>query len=421
MKNDKIYKNSSGITLVALAITIIVLLILGAISIMSLTGDDGAINQAIEAKNEADYKQAKTEVNEEWYILQNETRKQDNSNQEMANKLKERLKQRIDEEQELEDSQNENQNTSDPEVTYIAEDRKLAVKYKGKDIEISLEGEVTEHDSGNITISSHPQDVETLEGLEARFSITATGKGNIQYQWYYTSDRTATVGEKIQGATSSTYVIPQTNLANRGYYYCEAISSYQGVTRKEQSDKAQLTVNEGINDITISPAELTVAKGKKIQLEAITSGVGTITYKWYRNETNSNQGGTQLTEATTSSTYENTNAQLTDKGYYYCVATQTYGTLTNTVTSATVSVDVMELGVTYDYGINQNYPAETYTNTGYTINWDNDFTIEATVNVSELGKRYLVFGGYDANSIKELNVEVNSSNQLRVHLGMGRT
>ena len=419
MRNMKAYKSSSGITLVALAIIIIVLLILGAISIMSLTGDDGAINQAIEAKNEADYKQAKTEVNEEWYILQNETRKKDYSNDQMAHELAEKLKQRLDEEKELEN--NENQNTPDPEVTYIAEDRKLAVQYKGKDIDISLEGELTEQDSGNITISSNPQDVETLEGLEARFSITATGEGNIQYQWYYTSDRTATVGEKIQGATSSTYAIQQTSLSNRGYYYCEVIANYQGVTTKKTSVKAELTVNEGIKDITITPTELTIAKGKTIQLEAITSGVGEITYQWYRNETNSNQGGIQLTEATSDASYAKTNAELTDAGYYYCIATQTYGTLTNTVTSATVNVDVKDLGVTYDYQINQTYPTETYTDTGYTINWDNDFEIEATVNVPELGKRYLIFGGYDTNSIKELNVEVNSSNQLRVHFGMGRT
>ena len=44
--------NSKGITLIALVITIIVLLILAGITIATLTGDNGIIGKAINAKNE---------------------------------------------------------------------------------------------------------------------------------------------------------------------------------------------------------------------------------------------------------------------------------------------------------------------------------------------------------------------------------
>ena len=54
LKNKDIYKQAKGITLIALIITIIVLLILAAVSIATLTGDNGLLNKAQEAKIEND-------------------------------------------------------------------------------------------------------------------------------------------------------------------------------------------------------------------------------------------------------------------------------------------------------------------------------------------------------------------------------
>ncbi len=50
-------KNQSGITIVALVITIIILIILAGISIGSITNDNGIINQATTAKNNVQYQQ----------------------------------------------------------------------------------------------------------------------------------------------------------------------------------------------------------------------------------------------------------------------------------------------------------------------------------------------------------------------------
>ena len=57
MENLKSKKMSSGITLIALVVTIIVLLILAGISITMLTGDNGILNRAGEAKNITEEKQ----------------------------------------------------------------------------------------------------------------------------------------------------------------------------------------------------------------------------------------------------------------------------------------------------------------------------------------------------------------------------
>ena len=49
-KNSK--KSNKGITLIALVVTIIVLLLLAGISIQMLTGDNGILNRATQAKEE---------------------------------------------------------------------------------------------------------------------------------------------------------------------------------------------------------------------------------------------------------------------------------------------------------------------------------------------------------------------------------
>ena len=64
-------KANKGITLIALVITIIVLLILVAISIATLTGENGILNKANIAKKDSAMKKAEEEIKivlNEWQI-----------------------------------------------------------------------------------------------------------------------------------------------------------------------------------------------------------------------------------------------------------------------------------------------------------------------------------------------------------------
>ena len=56
------FKRQNGITLIALVITIIVLLILAGVSIAMLTGENGILNQAQEAKEQTEFKSAEEKV-----------------------------------------------------------------------------------------------------------------------------------------------------------------------------------------------------------------------------------------------------------------------------------------------------------------------------------------------------------------------
>ena len=61
--NEEIKNNKSGVTLIALVITIVVLLILAGTTIAMLTGDNGIISMAKKAKEETDKAASEEEKN----------------------------------------------------------------------------------------------------------------------------------------------------------------------------------------------------------------------------------------------------------------------------------------------------------------------------------------------------------------------
>ena len=90
MENKRMKKNS-GITLVALVVTIIVLLILAGITIAMLTGENGIINKAFQAKDATEYAQVQEEVMLAWTEVQADAIIENYSKQELADKLEEVL------------------------------------------------------------------------------------------------------------------------------------------------------------------------------------------------------------------------------------------------------------------------------------------------------------------------------------------
>lgn len=88
----KFYKSPSGITIIALTITIIVLLILASVSIWTLIGDKNIINQSFEAKNQTNSKDIVEEITQQWLLVQNDTRNEYYDNSTLASMLQERLK-----------------------------------------------------------------------------------------------------------------------------------------------------------------------------------------------------------------------------------------------------------------------------------------------------------------------------------------
>jgi large repetitive protein len=145
--------------------------------------------------------------------------------------------------------------------------------------------------------------------------VGAGGNGTFSYQWYKNNANNTNTGSPISGATNSTY-LPLTTTAGTQYYYCVLLQTGAGCSVKSAIAKVQVSLSP---TITTQPVSSTVCIGGTPTMLSFTmnNGVGTPTYQWYSNTSNSNTGGTVLTGETiaTYSPLAATSGTL----YYYCV------------------------------------------------------------------------------------------------------
>ena len=95
-------------------------------------------------------------------------------------------------------------------------------------------------------ITVNPQPVSAYEnGQNVIFSVTATGEGNITYQWYKNTTNSNQNGTPIDNATGSTYTIPKEEVTtdlNGTYYYVVVTQRYGSCIVTKTSQVAMLTV-----------------------------------------------------------------------------------------------------------------------------------------------------------------------------------
>lgn len=172
------------------------------------------------------------------------------------------------------------------------------------------------------TVDIQPTANQTLcqSATPTALSISVSGGigSSYTYQWYVSTLNNTTSGTAIPGATNPVYT-PPTNNAGTLYYYC-IISQPNGVACNATTNTATVTVNLA-PAIVIQPVSSTICLGQSPTLLSFTTanGLGTPTYQWYSNITNSNSGGTLLLGAT-NATY-NPPAAVSGTTYYYCVVT----------------------------------------------------------------------------------------------------
>lgn len=80
-------QNNSGITMIALAITMIIMIILATISVTVLSGDNSLIKKAEEAKQDTDVKQEEDIINQAVYQAMNNNRYGELDKTELENAL----------------------------------------------------------------------------------------------------------------------------------------------------------------------------------------------------------------------------------------------------------------------------------------------------------------------------------------------
>ncbi len=127
--------------------------------------------------------------------------------------------------------------------------------------------------SGTSTvIVGQPESAAVCALSPASFSVTATGAGELTYQW-------RRAGAEIPGATSATYTILSASSPDAGDYDV-VVNGACGIAMTSQ--KAILAINAPVEILTPLPASANFCEGSRLELSVTAYGSG-LNYQWFRN------------------------------------------------------------------------------------------------------------------------------------------
>ena len=194
MKTKELKRNK-GITLIALVITIIILLILAGVTIATLTGENGILTKATEARNTSEYAGAREAVEAE--VLGSF----DNKGNYDANKAKENLEKNLG------------------ATVILNPDGTLDVYYQGYHFKVSAEGKVTFVGEDEGAETSGVKFKQVSEGDS--YTLALDEDGNI-WSWGYNrygylgngeSGNTVTIPNQVTNETNYTQIVAGTTTA----------------------------------------------------------------------------------------------------------------------------------------------------------------------------------------------------------------
>jgi len=242
-------------------------------------------------------------------------------------------------------------------------------------------------------ITEQPMDIEAEVNDSVTLSVAAEVKdgGTLSYQWYSNKDAVNTEGALISGAVDANYS-PSTTNPGTTYYYVTIINTNSNVTGNQTasvtSNAAKVTVNAAplvdaqTPRITGQPNGGTVDVNSSITLSVATEvrDGGTLTYQWYRNNSNNNNRGTLIHGATSRTYAPPTGNEGTT--FYYVAVTNTNsnatGDKTATATSFTARVVVNAL-------VNAQTPNIATQPKGGAVKANDSITLSVSAEVNDRG------------------------------------
>ena len=186
-----------------------------------------------------------------------------------------------------------------------------------------------------------------------------------------------------------------------------------------------LTVNKAANPITVTASQTKnpsfPQENVNISFTGASNAQGSVTYtiQSQKNSGGSNVSGFSIPTNTTASVRMAAN---TSSGTYTVVVRATAAGNSNYNSgykdiTLTIVVPVIR-NLTYSYQENNAYTSSMkYMDTKYTMNWNIYQEIGCKFKIPSQGSRYLIIGNYDG--AKNINIEVNSSNKLRLYINNG--
>src|SRR6185436_15356194 len=88
-------------------------------------------------------------------------------------------------------------------------------------LSIQAHAEPTTKTGGGPSILTQPASLVVASGQTANFSVIASGRGRVRYQWRKN-------GANITGATAATYTTPATTVADNGAQFSVIVSDSAG-------------------------------------------------------------------------------------------------------------------------------------------------------------------------------------------------
>ena len=186
-----------------------------------------------------------------------------------------------------------------------------------------------------------------------------------------------------------------------------------------------LTVNKATNPISVTASQTKNTTFPQeivnISFTGASNAQGSVTYAI---QSQKNSSGTSVSSFSipTNTTASVRMAANTASGTYTVVVRATAAGNSNYNSgykdiTLTIVVPVIR-NLTYSYQENNAYTSSMkYMDTKYTMNWNIYQEIGCKFKIPSQGSRYLIIGNYDGS--KNINIEVNSSNKLRLYINNG--
>jgi hypothetical protein len=185
----------------------------------------------------------------------------------------------------------------------------------------SASGEVVVVGLPTVSLQAIPNETVCLDGIPSTLSPGILGgTGAVSYQWYSNTTNDTATGTVIAGETNATYS-PVATAVGATYYYL--ITTFAGTNcGSVTTDASQIIVvaDPTITTQPIATDSLCVGGTPATLSVASVGGVGTPTYQWYSNTTNSSIGGTTIPGAA-SDTYSPPSTTVAGSEFYYAAIT----------------------------------------------------------------------------------------------------
>ena len=171
-----------------------------------------------------------------------------------------------------------------------------------------------------LNISSQPANASTTVGSTAKFTVAATGKATLSYQWQSRKNADAAWANSGLSTAKEATLVVTASAGLDGYQFRCAITDGYGKTT--YSNAATLSVSLSI---TTQPQNASAAIGSTAQFTVAAAGKATLTYQWQsRKDSNSSWANSGLSSAKSATLSVTASAGL--DGYQFrCVVTDGNG------------------------------------------------------------------------------------------------